>query len=137
MAAGEVVSVTQLNWTERAVMSEQMWPPGVCVGEVWVEHLSCGQVEVRAELSDGCFLQLIRTDGDLARMMKRLVDTFPEDREALSSSLLTGEQTQCPLAVAVCVSVNTALAPLLAVAAVPLLCQCCLCVLCHYDVGDG
>lgn len=93
MAAGEVVTLTQLNWTERAAMSEQMWPPGVCVVDVWVELLPCGQVEVRAELSDGCFLHLIRTDGDLARMMKRLVDAFPEDRETLSSSLLTGELT--------------------------------------------
>lgn len=63
----------------------------MCVVEVWVELLPCGQVEVRAELSDGRFLRLIRTDGDLARMMKRLVDAFPEDRETLSSSLLTGE----------------------------------------------
>lgn len=93
MAAGEVVSVTQLNLTERAAMSEQVWPPGVCVVNVWVELLPCGQVEVRAELSDGCFLRLIRTDGDLARMMKRLVDAFPEDRETLSSNLLTGECT--------------------------------------------
>lgn len=91
MAAGEVASVAQLNWTERAAMSEQMWPPGVCVVDVWVELLPCGQVEVRAELSDGCFLRLVRTDGDLARMMKRLVDAFPEDRETLSSNLLTGE----------------------------------------------
>lgn len=94
MAAGEIVSVTQLNWTERTAMSEQMWPPGVCVLDVCVELLTCGQVEVRAELSDGCYLRLIRTDGDLARMMKRLVDAFPEDRGTLSSSLLTGEPTQ-------------------------------------------
>lgn len=93
MAAGEVVSVAQLNWTELAAMSEQMWPPGVSVVDVWVELLPCGQVEVRAELSDGCFLRLIRTDGDLAQMMKRLVDAFPDDRETLSSSLLTGELT--------------------------------------------
>lgn len=91
MAAGVVVSGSQVNRTERAMMSEQLWLSGVCVVEVWVELLPCGQVEVRAELSDGCFLRLIRTDGDLAQMMKRLVDAFPEDRETLSSSLLTGE----------------------------------------------
>lgn len=91
MAAGDVVSGSQVNRTDRAMMSEQLRSSGVCVVEVWVELLPCGQVEVRAELSDGCFLRLIRTDGDLARMMKRLVDAFPEDRETLSSSLLTGE----------------------------------------------
>ncbi|XP_041658991.1 nestin-like isoform X2 [Cheilinus undulatus] len=58
--------------------------------EVWADLLSAGQVEVRAGLSDGSFLLLKRTDGDLARMMKRLVDGFLDDRETLSSSLLTG-----------------------------------------------
>lgn len=91
MAAGDVVSGSQVNGTDRPMMSEQLWSSGVCVVEVWAELLPCGQVEVKAELSDGCFLRLIRTDGDLARMMKRLVDAFPEDRETLSSSLLTGE----------------------------------------------
>lgn len=91
MAAGDVVSGSQVNLTDRVMMSEQLRSSGVCVVEVWVELLPCGQVEVRAELSDGCFLRLIRTDADLARMMKRLVDAFPEDRETLSSSLLTGE----------------------------------------------
>lgn len=94
MAASEVVSGTHVNWTEQATMSQQIWPPGVYVVDVWVELLPCGQVEVKAELSDGCLLCLIRTDGDLARMMKRLVDAFPEDRETLSSSLLTGVSTQ-------------------------------------------
>lgn len=75
------------------MMSEQL-RPGVCVVEVWVELLSCGQVEVRAELSEGSLLHLIRTDGDLAWMMKRLVDSFPDDREMLSSKLLTGEIRQ-------------------------------------------
>ena len=50
----------------------------------WVEVvgaklLSDGQVHVRAELSDGTFLQLNKTDEDLAQMMKRLVDGFPDD----------------------------------------------------------
>lgn len=72
-------------------VNQVMMSSGVCVVEVWAELLSCGQVEVRAELSDGSLLQLNRTDGDLARMMKRLVDGFPDDREALSSNLLTGE----------------------------------------------
>lgn len=64
---------------------------GVCVVEVRAELRSCGQVAVRAELSDGGLLQLNRSDGDLARMMKGLVDGFPDDRDTLSSHLLTGE----------------------------------------------
>lgn len=72
-------------------VNQVMMSSGVCVVEVRAELLSCGQVEVRAELSDGSLLQLNRTDGDLARMMKRLVDGFPDDRETLSSNLLTGE----------------------------------------------
>ncbi|XP_034534440.1 PX domain-containing protein 1-like [Notolabrus celidotus] len=62
---------------------------GVHVTQVWVELLSAGQVEVRAGLSYGSFLLLHRTDEDLARMMKRLVNSFHDDRETLSSSLLT------------------------------------------------
>lgn len=116
-------------------MSELMWPTGVCVVEVWVELLPCGQVEVRAELSDGCFLRLIRTDGDLARMMKTLVDAFPEDRETLSSSLLTGEHTQHMSTSCSgfhhrsSASDITVLALLLGATAVLLLRQHCLCVL--------
>lgn len=72
-------------------VNQVMMSSGVCVVGVRAELLSCGQVEVRAELSDGSLLQLNRTDGDLARMMKRLVDGFPDDRETLSSNLLTGE----------------------------------------------
>ncbi|XP_076600570.1 uncharacterized protein LOC143328936 isoform X2 [Chaetodon auriga] len=68
------------------MLSEQVMSSGAFVVEVWADLLSCGQVEVMAELSDGSFLQLNRTDEDLARMMKRLVD----DRETLSSNLLTG-----------------------------------------------
>ncbi|XP_070829709.1 PX domain-containing protein 1-like isoform X2 [Chaetodon trifascialis] len=68
------------------MLSEQVMSSGVFVVEVWADLLSCGQVEVRAELSDGSVLQLNRTDEDLAQMMKRLVD----DREMLSSNLLTG-----------------------------------------------
>lgn len=89
-AVGDVVSWCEVN---QVMMSEQL-RPGVCVVEVWVELLSCGQVEVRAQLSEGSFLHLIRTDGDLARMMKRLVDSFPDDKETLSSKLLTGEMMQ-------------------------------------------
>ncbi|CAJ1073209.1 nestin-like isoform X2 [Xyrichtys novacula] len=63
---------------------------GVSVAQVWVELLSAGQVEVRARLSDGSFLLLHRTDEDLAGMMKKLVDGFLDDRETLSSNLLTG-----------------------------------------------
>ncbi|XP_074543971.1 PX domain containing 1a isoform X2 [Halichoeres trimaculatus] len=72
------------------MMSEHVMSPGVHVVQVWAELLSAGQVEVRAGLSDGCFLLLLRTDEDLAQMMKRLVDSFLDDREMLSSNLLTG-----------------------------------------------
>lgn len=64
---------------------------GVFVVQVCADLLSRGRVEVRAELSDGSFLQLNRTDEDLALMMKRLVDRFLDDGETLSSDLLTGE----------------------------------------------
>lgn len=63
---------------------------GACVVEVWVQLVSCGQVEVRTELSDGSSVQLKRTDGDLPRMMKRLVDDFPDERDTLSANLLAG-----------------------------------------------
>lgn len=57
-------------------MSEQVMVSSWVVG---VELLSGGQVLVRAELSDGSLLQLNRTDEDLAQMMKRLVNGFPDD----------------------------------------------------------
>lgn len=74
----------------QVMMSEHVMSSGVCVVQVWAELLLAGQVEVRAGLSDGCFLLLHRTDEDLAQMMKRLVDSFLDDREMLSSNLLTG-----------------------------------------------
>lgn len=63
---------------------------GVVVVEVRVELLARGQVQVQADLCDGTRLLLVRTDADLARMMKRLVDGFPDDRETLSSHVLMG-----------------------------------------------
>ncbi|XP_030016293.1 uncharacterized protein LOC115437216 isoform X2 [Sphaeramia orbicularis] len=56
--------------------------------EVQKDGVCGGQVEVKAELSDGSVLLLKRTDEDLAWMMKKLVDSFPDDRETLSSRLL-------------------------------------------------
>lgn len=64
---------------------------GPSVAGVRVELLACGQMEVRAELLDGSILHLIRTDGDLAMLMKRLVDGFPDDRETLSLYFLSGQ----------------------------------------------
>lgn len=64
---------------------------GPSVAGVRVELLASGQMEVRAERLDGSILHLIRTDGDLAMLMKRLVDGFPDDREMLSSYFLTGQ----------------------------------------------
>lgn len=46
--------------------------------------------EVRTELSDHTIYYLHRTDADLGRLIKRLVDSFPEEKEALSKSLLDG-----------------------------------------------
>ncbi len=66
----------------------------VCVVDVSAELRSGGQIEVRAELSDGSFLQLNRTDEDLAQMMKRLVDSYLDDRETLSRNVLTGDVIQ-------------------------------------------
>lgn len=63
---------------------------GVAVVEVRVELLARERVRVQAGLCDGTRLLLVRTDADLARMMKRLVDGFPDDRETLSSHVLTG-----------------------------------------------
>ncbi|XP_041805926.1 uncharacterized protein LOC121615610 [Chelmon rostratus] len=74
----------------RVTMSERVMSSGVFVVQVCADLLSRGRVEVRAELSDGSFLQLNRTDEDLALMMKRLVDRFLDDGETLSSDLLTG-----------------------------------------------
>ncbi|GLD73140.1 PX domain-containing protein 1-like protein [Lates japonicus] len=50
--------------------------PWVVEGEAG--FLSGGRFQVRAELSNGSFLQLNRSDEDVAQMMKRLVDGFPE-----------------------------------------------------------
>ncbi|KAK7877636.1 hypothetical protein WMY93_031648 [Mugilogobius chulae] len=47
-------------------------------------------LQVRAELSDGRSLVLSRADEDLAWMMKKLVDGFPDDRDTLSNQLLSG-----------------------------------------------
>ncbi|KAK7886738.1 hypothetical protein WMY93_026359 [Mugilogobius chulae] len=46
-------------------------------------------LQVRAELSDGRSLVLSRADEDLAWMMKKLVDGFPDDRDTLSNQLLS------------------------------------------------
>ncbi|XP_055007996.1 uncharacterized protein LOC129408401 [Boleophthalmus pectinirostris] len=43
-----------------------------------------------AHLSDGRRQVLRRSDDDLAWMMKRLVDCFPDDRDTLSNQLLSG-----------------------------------------------
>ncbi|XP_028327823.1 PX domain-containing protein 1-like isoform X2 [Gouania willdenowi] len=67
-------------------MSDQV----MSVVEVGAEVFSSSKVLVKVALSDGRTLQLYRSDVDLAQMMKRLVDHFPEDREILSCSLLPG-----------------------------------------------
>ncbi|CAL1580771.1 unnamed protein product [Knipowitschia caucasica] len=47
-------------------------------------------LQVWGELSDGRECVVRRTDTDLAWMMKRLVDGFPDDRNTLSNELLSG-----------------------------------------------
>ncbi|XP_030016517.1 aspartic and glutamic acid-rich protein-like [Sphaeramia orbicularis] len=72
------------------VVEVEVQRAGVCGGQMEVQKdgVCGGQVEVKAELSDGSVLLLKRTDEDLAWMMKKLVDSFPDDRETLSSRLL-------------------------------------------------
>lgn len=72
-------------------MSEEQVMMSPWVVEVGVGLLSGEQFQVRAELSNGSFLQLNRSDEDVGQMMKRLVDGFPDDRETLSCKLLSGQ----------------------------------------------
>lgn len=81
MASGAFVGTSLMN-----MFVQNCWVVGT--QRMISQHGDEEFIQVRTELSDRSVLHLHRTDADLVGLLKRLTDSFPDDREALSQSHL-------------------------------------------------